>query len=230
MRLIYLTTKVVFLGLLLVYCQSAPVLSQTTAPADIPGYYKGISADFGRELAQARDVLEQKGEENWQIADIQEYLRCSLYYVFYGKIAANFDGQVAATNDIVSLASLGYLDEWPLNPFDNWEPMAVVGISDGFAAGALCLDLCPPSYYSREGTSPVAASFNLFIYGPNEEFERVGYIHTLDENEWTVVPTGAIYGSSYYVESIERNERRYEWLRSKRAEAEERETDDESQE
>ncbi len=157
-----------------------------------------------QKLAGAVAAIE---ESNGGLPEIQRYLYYAMFYVYYGKLKANYnlDGMTLATNDISTLVDHGFLPDWPLNPLNNWEPMRVLTPGDPASPGDLCFSLCPPGYYSMvRGDAIEPVSFELFVYGPEATPEKFCVVVQHDLNkEWSIPPDGALYGLSFYMESNE---------------------------
>jgi hypothetical protein len=132
------------------------------------------------------------------------YIWAALNVVDLAKLTANLEstGRMDETNDLLSLVGKGYLPYWPGNPFNNWEPMRVLHAGDGFSAGDLCMMVCPLAAYSDMGAGPVAASYQLFIYGPGESAATLGSIYMAGTNKtWCTPPPYAMYGIGFYAMS-----------------------------
>jgi len=131
---------------------------------------------------------------------LNAYLASSFYSIVFAKSWANlFDGGSLAveTNDLHKLVELGFLDSWPLNPLNCWQPMKVLTVEDGFSAGDICFDLCPEEYYSYSAGAYEPISFNIFAYGVSPEPELPYDPFTQEINVWSVIPDGAMLASGY---------------------------------
>ena len=155
-------------------------------------------ADAASRLAQLEQGIK---ESNDSVVDVGDYLYHALLMVYTGKTIANhkFDDTVIQTNDdLTQLVDLGIIPFWPDNPL-TWEPMEVLGTTDGFSAGNLCFELCPFEYYTEISTGLAPVSFNLYVYGLDEFLSPFGELYIYGHNkDWYSRPSGVAYAFSMY--------------------------------
>ena len=126
---------------------------------------------------------------DWSTALQDSYLNSALWVVYYGMLTYGFDGHFSLPAEPAELVDLVYIQTWPLNPYNNWEPMQVLDPTDEFSPGDLCL-LVPVG--QREHGSKMASE--LCVYGPDIDYALHGDAEPMDINEdWVVVPDGAVY-------------------------------------
>ena len=132
----------------------------------------------------------------WQDVEQSEYLFYAFWTVYNGVLAYKLDNDRLPT-DLHEVVSGGYAPGWPVNPYDNWEPMRVVDSAAEFAPGCLVWQVCPPEEYSYIGAiaerNLIPLSFELGIYGPDLEFARLGAPEVMQFNNWAVVAKGTLY-------------------------------------
>lgn len=171
-----------------------------TADAHLRKLFAGEMEHYQQQVAALRSAME---DGQYTLSDLQQYLFNAMWLVFEAKLYANvgLGLDVEATNaDLATLVELGVLEEWPGNPLHNWVPMRVLTPADGFSAGDLCLSVCPPSHGSTARGVLRCFSFDLYVYGPDENahsdyLDDAGVI--LGENhQWDTIPAGALYGTS----------------------------------
>lgn len=173
--------------------------------------FAGLDADeraseFYRSMQTGEQQLRTTSAPSDQ--QILDYLNNAVSAVYWARVYAAtrpYTSDIERVNDsLESVVPLGLIASWPLNPFNNWEPMRVLSTSDSFSPGDLVLQLCPPSENSERLGVNLPMSFALSIYGPNEEFASRGQARAMEGNtnaNWTVVPSGALYMLSLHVPS-----------------------------
>lgn len=140
-----------------------------------------------QSVLQAKDALEE--------AEVCAYLRDVLWLVYKALDAYNFDRH-DVPDELQSLVAEGYISSWPLNPLDEWRPLKVLDVSDGFQPGQLVVQWAPPSHQSLVGSvddyTLRPLSYQVAIYGWTEKAETYGLDRPMAGNRWAVVPTGII--------------------------------------
>lgn len=172
--------------------------------------FKTEAVNRSLEMQSIRERLEADSysSDEHRMMDVRQYLFNAVLTVYLGKLAAinTYGSDVIATNiDPTMLVDLGYLPDWPGNPFNNWEPMQVFSTADPFSPGDLVVELCPSSAYSsfpETGAAPY--SFNIYVYGADiiPEFDANAWV--LKANKaWSTIPEGALFSQSFHMSSDE---------------------------
>jgi len=142
------------------------------------------------KMLESRQVLKDTDPADWTTAQQEIYLNNSLWVVYYGMLTYGIDGHFHIPTDLNELVDLGYIQEWPQNPYNDWEPIQVLDAGDGFSPGDLCLLVAPPGH--RDGKGKLSSE--LCIFGPDVEFAQHGQVEPIDMNEeWAVIPEGVLY-------------------------------------
>ncbi len=191
---------------ILVFVLGMAAAAQAKGPAK---HIRELKAALSEQINDLEDAKQGVEDSDGSLEAVDNYLWAALNVVNLAKTTANYDanGKVEETNDLVSLVGLGYLPYWPGNPLNDWEPMRVLQASDGFSAGDLCLMVCPPEAYGDMGAGPEAASYELFVYGPDESVVTFGTIYMAGTNgTWCTAPSGAMYGIGFYCMSVKEHE------------------------
>jgi hypothetical protein len=143
-------------------------------------YYSAIRAE-----------LEPISVKDWTIEQHHKYLDASLwtiqcgltlYFMENGNLPADLDG----------LAGTSYIPMWPGNPYDQWNPIRVLSLADGFSLGDATLQVCPYEFWSYV-KNPRPVSCELSIFGPDIEYGQLGDAQPMKANTWVVVPEGAVF-------------------------------------
>lgn len=166
-----------------------------------------------KKLAAMETTLRASAPDDWSELQIQDYLTEALWTVHYAVWAASF-GESRVPDDPSTLLGTQYCSAWPANPFNNWEPMAVLGAADPFSAGDITYQICPPDFYSFINDELTPLGFQLGVYGPSPEFAAAGSASTLDLNTWATVPPGTLYMTGAYGETAEATARKIERRRA----------------
>jgi hypothetical protein len=158
-----------------------------------------------RSIAKLHELEAALQSENSGLPELQAYLWYAMNAVYTAKVQANWDfgPDLETTNlDMTSLVGLGYLPEWPANPYDFSQPMKVLKPGDPLTPGDLLFCLCPPTYNTTVKGRSYAVSFDLFVVGADGLPEGARYFGQDAENkEWSKPPAQAWYGLSYWQES-----------------------------
>jgi hypothetical protein len=159
------------------------------------------------ELRGQLEGFESGGDPAQYYLAVNSYLRAAQTMVYQAKASVYMDadgyvGQdLESTNDdLTRLVALGYLPEWPCNPFNGWQPMKVLSPGSDFSAGDLVFDLCPSSEAAPFGDETRRVSFQLYIYGQDQATEYIGT--AVGKNGWSNPPRGALCGSGLHSETI----------------------------
>lgn len=141
-------------------------------------------------MITAEQVLRDKPQAEWTTNEILEYEQFALWVVYAGTLAYMFDGNWEPPAELESLVEHGYIQHWPVNPHNDWEPIQILSIDDGFAAGELFWQ--QPS--SGDGSIRARMTFDLGIYGPDPYYSSYGQAELMEGHEdWATVPEGAVY-------------------------------------
>jgi hypothetical protein len=180
--------KLVQLGLMgLLGCLYASAAMASDAKAELE---RQISS-HSQKLRTSIETYKADPELLAQDVELGTYLGDSLWAVYNGLVLYKWENSSLPT-DTESLAGSKYVPVWPLNPFNAFEPVQILELSEGFSAGDMTLQICPPEYYSRI-SNPRPLSFELSIFGPSEEYGNRGSAQITRSNTWAVVPSGALY-------------------------------------
>jgi hypothetical protein len=144
-------------------------------------------------------VLQGKDRDQWSEKEITDYLTYATIMVYYAQnlyLLHNRDQHLTNPGD---LALQGFIDPWPVNPFNEWQPMEVRDASEGFHAGDIAIQICPMAY----STSGTCVSFHLFAFGPSEDWPgaKASIDDPLNQDPWIVLPRGAVYAIGMHTET-----------------------------
>jgi hypothetical protein len=133
--------------------------------------------------------------DTWGEAEVCAYLRDVAWMVYSALDTYSFDKRDVPLN-LQDLVTEGYISFWPLNPLNNWEPMRVLSISDGFSPGDLVVQWAPISHQSIVGKiedyelKPL--SYEVAVYGWTEASKPNGRAKPVEENTWALTPRGIV--------------------------------------
>lgn len=176
-------------GLCLVLA-AVPFVCFAQSTSDLADKFKAEMRDAEVQMLEAKQVLMDTEPDQWATDQVQTYLFYSMWVVYTGTTAYILDGHWQLPSDLRDLERDGYIHYWPQNPFNEWEPMQVKSLGDGFVPGELCLEPAPPSY--RDGE--VGFAFEILVYGPTVEFSEFMQPEPLElHKDWAVVPEGALF-------------------------------------
>ena len=187
---------------LMAFLMSSLILIAGTTSLASAGAFDSLRDDYIAEgaghysaLEAARAVLEGKAQSEWTALELQTYLNESLWTVYCGAIAHKFDQDVLPFT--MSQLTIGeYMAGWPANPLNDWEPIEILDIADGFSPGDLVLQVAPPEAWSIGGRlvhTERPMSFELGIYGPDLQSTQFSSAHPDELNTWAVVPDGTLF-------------------------------------
>jgi hypothetical protein len=166
---------------------------------DQSSYYSGLRAE-----------LESIDPAEWTIEQHHTYLDASLWTIYYG-IFLYHEEHGNLPSDVEGLAGTAYIPVWPGNPYNGWQPIQVLSLGDGFSPGDATLQICPFEYWSFVH-NPRPASFELSIFGPDQQYGELGDAHPMNPNQWAVVPDGAVFMLGQYVETAAVSQQKFEEL------------------
>jgi hypothetical protein len=180
-------------------------------------YYRDLVTEQAESLDAAGQALQAKPAGERTDAEVDAYLTRAFWTVCDGLQCYLYENQ-SLPESLAELAETDYIPHWPGNPLLDWRPMRVLTVEDGYSAGDLVLQICPPEYYSGL-VNPVPKSFELGVYGRSEEIPPPpGYdagIATL----WVVVPAGVLVLGGAHTESSASS--RKKWARMKQQQKDE---------
>jgi hypothetical protein len=185
-----------YFGHVLVFVISSAFLLQTPAAAssDRDGWVSeklDVQRAFVADMLSCEDDLRGKLPAEWQDSELQAYFSAALWNVYLGVLAYKYTyWQLPASAE--DLTSEGFVTHWPANPCSSWGPMALRGPEEGFSAGDLTLQVCPPEFYSKLH-DPRPLSFEISVAGPDPAFAALGDAEPIEQNSWAIVPEGALY-------------------------------------
>lgn len=137
--------------------------------------------------AKRRDTIAQelqaKDPADWTPAEIDEYLGYSLWSYFSAvEIYKEIMGYLP--DDPQWLVDTGYLKTWPLNPFNDWQPVRLLTPADGFSAGDIVVQPGPDG----------SAAYELGIYGATPDTGLIEWCRPYAGHEdWTAILPGLRY-------------------------------------
>lgn len=210
-------TVVVVLLSLVVWgaCMITPALAQNES---LLAEYRARVQDQVVDLAKSRAVLESKDKADWTVVDIQSYLLDSIWEICDGLILYEYKNR-HLPDELSDLSGTEYIPVWPGNAFSDWAPMEVLSVADGFKAGNLVLQVCPPEFYSVMN-DPTPLSFELGIYGPDIKFASLNSAKPLAENTWATTPEGVYVMLGAYTETAAHMRKKWEAWQKKNKEEE----------
>jgi hypothetical protein len=154
--------------------------------------------EYRDKMLNAQKELIGKPRAEWSQDAEKSYLFWALYTLCYAT-TYYIDTNRAQPASADSLRQAGILDQWPGNPYREWEPMTWVSTSATFAAGDLVFQPCPPSEYSyaKHMASEIPLTFVLSINGSSETAFPAPPLPELFP--WAQVPSGTafILGTRY---------------------------------
>ena len=153
-------------------------------------------------MLESKAVLEGMDPVEWGEAELADY-QVNMGITVYNAIVVYCMENDGLTNNLEDIVG-SYLTQWPLNPQNNWEPVRVLSLGDGFSAGDIVYQECPASYCSlvnriKNGTL-TAQSFELSVYGPKIDHGQESNLSLANE-DWGVIPEGAIISIGMYTEA-----------------------------
>lgn len=167
-------------------------------------------SDQSTYYSTIRAELEPIDPAEWTIEQHHTYLDAALWTIEYG-ITLYFMENGNLPADLEGLAGTSYIPVWPGNPYNEWEPIRVLSLSDGFAPGEVTLQVCPYEFWSYvRNTRPV--SCELSIFGPDLEYGQLGDAQPMKPNTWAVVPDGAVFMLGQHAEPASVTEKKFEQL------------------
>jgi len=168
-----------------------------------------------RDMHDAEAVLKGKPQADWTDQESEKYLFNALFTVYFGLLEYLHENN-SHPSSIAALDSSGIFssDEWPRNPYNNWEPMSWGEASSGFSAGNMVIQLCPPQLYSGLKVAPHPMTFTLGVYGANEDYKPINPPFALFD--WDAVPTDAVFITGTRFSTTEEMRKKKEALEKRR--------------
>ena len=175
---------------------------------------------------QGRSAVEQRAEyearlravdpAEWEPADLEGYLYQAMWNVYYGIVFHLWEYRELPTDPQLAFGD-SLAGEWPGNPLNDWQPMRVLDITDEFSAGDLCMQICPPDYYSvmdKDAAGDYITrpyNFELAVFGPTIEYAQFGNAAPYKKNaDWAQTPEGALYMVGAWRETVEMTAAKWE--------------------
>lgn len=185
-------------------------------PALVQGQRDEVAAQRQR-MADVASGLEGIDPVDWTPTQTYEYLQEALWTVYNGlNLYFYVNGELP---DLASLAGTEYVPDWPANPYNSSEPIRILQLSDGFSAGDITFQICPPEFYSYPA-NPRPISCELSIFGPNLEFGELGNARPSKDNTWAATPPGAYLMLGQYAETASVTAEKFRQLEEQLAQAE----------
>jgi hypothetical protein len=186
-------TRVVMVTATLFLLLAIPAL----ASYDPIGMNRELMQEFSGKSQTAEKALRDKDAAEWTQGEIDDYLYCTglaVYYALNTYVLEN-DEHPSSPRQLIDS---GMLPVWPANPFNNWEPITWKPGSLEFAPGDLCVQLCPPDWYSRPNP-PRPITYMISIFGPTADYiplheQESSPFETLT---WAVKPSGAVFSHGF---------------------------------
>jgi hypothetical protein len=183
--------------LLLVFVFSTP--AQAISSSDRHDMLAGKITEQQSALGESLAVLKSKPQEEWAQVEIQTYLANAMWTVQCGILQYKYDHE-RLPEPVSSLTGSEYIPVWPENPFNGFAPMEVLNGYAGFKPGELVMLVCPPEEYSGI-KDPRPLSYELGVYGPDEEFAQYGNAEVTCNSDWAIAPVGVLYMTGARTES-----------------------------
>jgi hypothetical protein len=145
-----------------------------------------------------REGLQSKEPAQWTQQDLDEYLGFCLWSVF-STIEMYKDKQGEVPLGLPQLVELGYLKVAPLNPYNNWQPVRILTLADGFSPGDIVWQSNPDA----------PLGYELGIYGPDAALPVPERCRPLPQNAgWAQVPCGVRYMVGSTAETVSQVQQR----------------------
>jgi hypothetical protein len=176
----------------------------------LPGYASASFPEFALEEVRAdvtaasetyntiRAELELADPSTWSVTQTHNYLNAALWVIYDGLKYYNMQNG-CLPDSLEQLGGTTYIPEWPANLYNEWKPIRILNLTDGFSPGDVVWQICPPEFYSCiKNTRPI--SCELGIYGPDIEYANLGDAQPLKSNTWAVTPEGAVFMLGQFAE------------------------------
>jgi hypothetical protein len=180
-------------------------------------YYRDLVTEQAETLDAARQALQAKPVRDWTDAEVDGYLTQAFWAVYYG-LQSYLEENQCLPASTAGLAETEYIPHWPGNPLLDWQPMRVLTVDEGFTAGELVLQICPPEYYSGL-IHPHPESFELGVYGRSQDVDLPARDDPSIGGPWVVVPAGVLIQGGMFTESS--SSTRKKWARMKQRQKDE---------
>ncbi|MCB1217499.1 hypothetical protein KDL44_08900 [bacterium] len=156
------------------------------------------------KLLAAEAVLKSKPAEEWTVEEQEHYLRYAMFTIYGGfLIYKDIHRQLPQGSSV--LMKMDIIEHWPGNPYNNWEPVRWEG--EGFTAGNLVVQECPPELYSGLW-NPKPMSFIMSINGPSVDYIPQQEI-TYGLDYWAMRPAGSVWMVGAYTSPHSRSFEQY---------------------
>ena len=160
-----------------------------------------------------REKLGEIDPVKWTNSQRHDYLEAALWTIFYG-LNLYFEENGSLPDDLSELAGTSYIPVWPGNPYNEWKPVQILSLSDGFSPGDATLQVCPHVFWSYiQNTRPV--SCELSIFGPDMQYGDLGDAQPMKSNTWAVIPDGAVFMLGQHAEPASVSQQKYEQKQAK---------------
>ncbi len=126
--------------------------------------------EFIGKTHAARDALQAKSPAEWTDAELEDYFYNAAFVPYYALIK-HINQYRQHPSSAAALGEWMGPDDWPGNPLNDWEPMALRYDDPTFHPGDLAVMLCPHEWASRASYSgTVRLTFQISIFGPTEDY------------------------------------------------------------
>jgi hypothetical protein len=150
----------------------------------------GSTLEHEQRAYELRRKMQAQDPRLWTAALTRDYLQSCGWQIYMALVAAHassFEG----IDSMADLQASALIRNWPLNPFNGWQPMRVLALEDGFCAGDMVLQSAPLEFNSHLRTN-LGFNFVLSVYGPHENYTPGNLTPVgLDKQLWAVSPPGA---------------------------------------
>jgi hypothetical protein len=190
--------------LLVVVLQASLAMAAHQGMAD---YQHEKAAKFVTIVADNKAELLRLGSDNWDDAMLSEY-GVNVCWLLYYSINSYMSERDEIPNSLNDLVTAGLLNEIPGNPLNNWEPVQMLELGNGFSALDLVIQKAPSNYQSLVGSfddySLTPLSFELAVYGPRvDHFQGSAIVPNADNASWAQSPAGALIMVGTFTETAD---------------------------
>ncbi|MCB1216087.1 hypothetical protein KDL44_01760 [bacterium] len=182
------------------------LLGVTLAMAS-PGRKMQVEQSLSRlegDLQSAETVLTAKDSSEWTDEEVETYLFNAMFVIYDG-IIIFLDTYDTLPGSSEALRNSGIVNDWPANPFNNWEPIKWENTE--FVAGDCVVQVCPPDMYSGLW-NPRPMTFAISINGPSADYQPLATPESL--YPWAPLPAGAVFQTAAMTEPASKTLKKHE--------------------
>ena len=171
-------------------------LLPATASVNPVNMHQELMQEFSGKAQATESILQGKDQSDWTQREIDEYLFNSMLAIYYSlNIYLREHDEHPSSPEI--LINSGILSPWPGNPYSDWEPMTWIPGSLEFSPGNICIQLCPPDWYSRIPPRPI--TYVISVFGPTIDYTptKLKDSTPYEMMTWATKPSGEAYSTAY---------------------------------